>query len=259
MAKKWSQRDWSGLGWAAGFFACTLLMVMSHSQLLGRFQKVARTSREVEAVVTSAMPGWRSRDDGEPPSITFSFEVNGRSYEGNGEMYVPEGESVMIRYSPSNPSESWVVGDELNWSSLSILPILSLLASGVCFMTSFSEKTLRMMNPEGPARYEITPALRFPVVLLALVSAYLSFFEPLKGGGAEAPQVFAWATACFLLYPAIRWKAWLALVPLIPLVATFNPIAAVGLGSNPAGWISGTAGFAFAILAAKLKPSQESS
>lgn len=256
MTKKWSQRDWAGLGWAGGFFVCTLLMVLSYSQILSKFQGESLGSREGEAVVTSAMRGWQSRDDGEPPFVSYRFEVDGRSYVGTGGVYTPEGQLVRIRYSPSNPSNSWVVGDEPDWSSFAILPILGLFATGACFMLSFNQKTFRMVNSDRSTHYSVTPIMRFPVVVISLVSAYLAFVEGFRVR-IDLSKVVAWASVCFLFYPVIRWRAWIALVPLIPLVVLLNPIFPIHLTGDLNWWVSGIAGISFAIIAVRLKPSQE--
>ena len=144
-----SSRDWSLLGWAVVWFLLAGLMVFrgfQHRQEIESFKKMAAITT---GIVTSASAGHQSRDEAEPPSISYSFTVNGKDYTGESEEYIPEGDSVNIRYTPSDPSQNLSVNHNENKISSILVVLFCGGAGGFLFMNSYSEKTAKISQKEN--------------------------------------------------------------------------------------------------------------
>jgi len=114
------------------------------------------------------------------PAITYEYTISGRRYASNGVVYGGpssysysdsqkivnqnrRGESIYVRYNPSNPQESYIYYDNLRWLNMTLGALLfffSLIFLFVLMKTKGSEEkeinktitktTTRTYNPANP-------------------------------------------------------------------------------------------------------------
>jgi hypothetical protein len=219
-------RDWSKLGWAVVWIGWACLAVyrgFEHRREIRQFQASAETT---EGVVTSAFPGFKSRDEAEPPEIEYEFEVNGRTYTGSSELYIPEGDPVEVRYSPSNPNENLAVGHRDGFANYMLLAVF-MGGFGVWLaMVGYSPETAKRVN----TTLDPSPFLRFPTVILCAASAYMLYNAAFETQPYAYYQILRWlvcGTAAMLAYYSYQWQNPWAPWLFGALAVLFNPFAPI--------------------------------
>ena len=172
-----SKRNWLFLGWAVVCLSLAILILFHHIQDRQEMESFQRTAVTTTGLVTSASPGFQSRDDGEPPSISYRFTIKGKEYTGDSEEFIPEGDPVEIRYDPTDPNTNFSASHKhksLMWNTLLIL----VCGIGVfLFIAGFNEKTARAISSDKHSTFETTPFWQFLLVIVGAIAVYLLFFR----------------------------------------------------------------------------------
>jgi hypothetical protein len=206
------ERDWSKLGWAVVWLVLTVLVIIQGLGYRSEIRDIQKNGITVEGIVTSSFPGFKSRDDAEPPRTDYEFEYNGRTYSGSSELYIPEGESLEVRYLQRDPRKSFAVGHREGFDYY-IITSLFMGGFGIfLFMAGYSEETARRVTDKGYKLIEPTPLIRFPIVILGAMSALMLYNAP-----GDNPywyyQLLRWlvcGTACLFAYYTYQWqKPWI--------------------------------------------------
>ncbi len=253
-----TKRDWSRLGWSVVFVALGLMQLFYYFQARKNLQEFGKLAIAAEGVVTFARQGWRSRDDGEPPYIRYRFQArDGREYSGESEVYVPEGEKVIVNYLPRDPATNHAVGGEDRGEYKLLMFVILVFFGLIEFMYGFSDATLRMMSSESRNKFLCTPFERFPIIILCSASAYMLYKAPQETYPYvyyQILRVVVWATAIMLAVLAYRWgNAWAPwLFGLLALL--FNPLVPFHLSRDTWARIDLVSAIVFLIAAFKMKP-----
>jgi|SoiMethySBSTD1v2_1073268.scaffolds.fasta_scaffold946441_1 hypothetical protein len=132
-----------------------VVMFVAYSR--GEERKVLR---EREAVFTDAAVtkiAFVNTEEGRRPTVTYSYEVDGRSYVGRRRLrnsdrrLVAEGDTIAIGFLPSEPQTSWIEGYEERGFPIAVLPLVSgslLLAAALVAATV---RRQRVILSEGRA------------------------------------------------------------------------------------------------------------
>jgi hypothetical protein len=177
MSGKSSNRDWSMLGWAVVLFSLAILTVYRGFESRKELETFERTAVTVTGVVTSASMGFQSRDEAEPPSISYEFTVNGKEYTGNSQDYIPKGNTVEIRYLPKDPSTNLSVDHNESPETFVLLPILFGGIGMYLFMFGFSDKTAKLAGRGNLEKIEPTSFSGFLLIISGSIASYLLFNE----------------------------------------------------------------------------------
>jgi hypothetical protein len=145
------------LGIAAAFVVAAVAsaVVMSWVYMDGE-QRRALHERDgvfINAEVTRVT--YSKSDDGRRRTVTFTYEVDGRSYVGrqrlrnSDQRIVADGGTIAIGFVSSDPQTSWVRGYEEGGFPLAVIPFVSLALLATGFVVAWSVHRQRAMLSEG--------------------------------------------------------------------------------------------------------------
>jgi hypothetical protein len=256
MYSKSNNRDWSLLGWSVVCLLLAGLMAyrgFQHREELDSFKRMAATTT---GVITSASEGHQSRDDAEPPSISYRFTVNGKEYTGDSEEYIPEGDSVRIRYAPNDPDRNLSANHNENGTSSFFSTILFVAIGGFLLMIGYSETTAKMLIKKKFEKFEPSSFLRFPLIISGAISSYLIFNEYMESNSEFLIllKTFVFLTFLYLLVLSYLWKMPIVSIVGIGLAVFFNPIISLNYINNSWSIIERVIGFIVIITVINLKP-----
>lgn len=229
MDLKSSNRDWSLLGWAVVWLLLAGLTAYHGFQYRHEIDSFKRMAATTTGVVTSASQGYQSRDDAEPPSISYRFEVNGAEYTGESEEFIPEGDSVQIRYTPNNPSQNLSESHNEN-SRFEILGVLFCGGIGLfLFMNGYSERTAKLVMKDKFEKIDQTPFSRFLLVISGAIASYLLFNDYFRSSLQFAIyfKVFVFITLLQIAIFSYFWKKPIVCTAYLGISLYFNTIVLI--------------------------------
>ncbi|MCC6127559.1 MAG: DUF3592 domain-containing protein [Pirellulales bacterium] len=228
-------RSWDYLAWGVVLTLWAMLCVycsIEEWQISRRF----RHSSTAVGIVTSAQPGWKSRDDGESPYIEYRFKTsNGIEYTGaSSHEFFPEGETAEVEYLPSDPYFNRIKGTNATRANIVqylFFAGLMFFFAGWLFLLGYSDKTARYVGDKEIAPNNSTFA-RFPQIILSAVSAYLLYDAAFEVYPYAFYQILRWIVCCTAILFAVdahRWKKTWALWTFAVMAILFNPIVPIHL------------------------------
>lgn len=242
------KRDWNSLGWCAVLLAWAVLIL--HQQVGEQLREASAATATAVGRVTANSPGFRSRDDGEPATVKYSFITDdGAVVNGSDEAWIPVGESVTVRYDPQDPRVSFLGESSQSWFERLAVPLL-LFYAGVYGLAV--KLRSRVVDRHGYAEVNdgsrtSSPA-RFFVLLLVGVSAYFFLCDAgIVGHAAHYRTAVSWLcglTFAFISIVAYRWQIrWAAaltaafallVTPLLQQMDRWPILVFVGIGVHAA-------------------------
>jgi hypothetical protein len=256
MHSKSNNRDWSLLGWSVVWLLLAGLMTFQNYQHRQEIESFKKSSAITTGVVTSASEGYQSHDEAEPPLISYRFTVNGRDYTGESEEFIPEGDSVKIRYAPNDPDKNLSINHNEQSENRYFISILCTGIGIYLFINGYSDKTAKLIQKNKFEKLEVVSFLRFPLVISGAISSYLIFNEYMESNSEFLIllKTFVFLTFLYLSVVSYLWKMPIVSIVGIGLAVFFNPIISLNHINNSWSIIERVIGFIVIITVINLKP-----
>lgn len=189
------------------------------------FRKFAETTT---GIVTSAYPGFKSRDDGEPPFIEYRFSVDGREYTGSSEDYVPEGDEVEILFLPSDPSNNQSMDNIDQYKYTFIWTLFFGVFTIICFALGFNSNSHKLIGADSN-KIEPQPFIRFPIVVGGMLTAFIFSKKHVYSGYNLSDYQLTFICATYIFFAGVcyseRWR--ILSILFIALAIAFNPLVVI--------------------------------
>jgi hypothetical protein len=254
-----SIRSWDRLACAVVFTLWAMECVyysVEQWEISRRFQH----SSTAVGIVTSASPGWKSRDDAESAHVEYRFKTDdGVEHSGASTTFFSEDEPVEVEYLPSDPYYNRIKGTNPSRSRIVdslFIAGLMILFGGFLLLTGYSDKTARYVGDNTIAPSNSTFA-RFPLIILSAVLAYMLFNRSYDVSSHALNQILRWIVCCIIILIAVyaqRWKNTWAVWTFAVMAILFNPIAPIHLTRDSWTVIDGIAAVVIIIGAVTVRP-----
>lgn len=196
-------RDWSKLGWAVVWLGWSALLFIDVFQEKNELESRKSSFAIAKGSVTDA---WGGGDDSH--EVEYEFKVKGVRYTGTSYIRGDIGESIDIRFDPSDPSNS--VAEEFDGlfhertGTAFFLFVIGMFVGAL----GYSQQTNNSLADDKKGSFTPTPFYRFYIVVLSMTSATMLYM-------ARDPhpyiffQLLRWlvtGTAIMLCYYSYQWQ-----------------------------------------------------
>jgi Protein of unknown function (DUF3592) len=143
-------RSWRSLCGAAVLVGIVGYIIIHAIGQDSELRQLRRNAKTAEGVVTDARRGYSTDDSEEPPHVEYEFNVDGRTFRGSSDVYIPRGKLLQVNYLPTNPAANTPADKKSDLIDHVFLAAIVGILGVILGCLGYSEKTFKLVADKYP-------------------------------------------------------------------------------------------------------------